>query len=515
MLKSSDINQLKSVGITEDMIYAQLSDLKSGYEFLKIDRAATINNGILRMTEASHDAAIETWKEYCGRGEQRGDAEVAERNHSIVKFVPASGAASRMFKELYEYINTDGEVEPTAEVKRFFDNIGRFAFYEELDRSCLQHKSASVSQLIQRGEYKAVLEVLLDAKYMAYGVKPKGLLSFHKYENEVRTAVAEHLVEGALYAANADREVNIHFTVSQEHMQLFQRLIDNIAAEYETRYNVKYSVSMSVQKPSTDTVALGQYGDVVRNEDGSILLRPGGHGALIENLNDIEADVVFIKNIDNVVPDRLKDTTVEYKQVLAGVLVTYQRQIFEYMRELERGGVTDARRREMLDFAENILCVRAGADDEERGEKYLYRIFNRPIRVCGMVKNEGEPGGGPYLVYDGRGVISPQILESSQIDKANPTAVECMKRSEYFNPVDLVCGVRNHKGERFDLTKFVDRKAGFISEKSKNGKSMKVLELPGLWNGAMSDWNTIFIEVPVATFNPVKTVNDLLREQHI
>lgn len=510
MLSSKDIQQLASVGISEQTVAIQLNDLKNGYSYLKLDGAAQIGKGILRVDSDLQTLAVRKWQEY--RGLNNGN----RVGGKVVKFVPASGAASRMFKDLYEFRNLSSANPEADEIKRFFDNITEFAFYDELNACCLKYKTSSVRQLIAAGDYRTILEVLLDKEYMAYGHLPKGLLSFHKYDNEIRKAISEHLVEGAMYAVDGNRNVNIHFTVSPEHKELFAKYITSIRSEYEKRYRVTYVISMSVQKKSTDTVALGDDGELVREDDGSILLRPGGHGALIENLNDLNADIVFIKNIDNVVPDRLKGTTVEYKELIAGVLVMCQQQIFRYMQQLD-GDVTDADIADMLHFAETVLSI--GQGDNKLGNKhskieYLHRLFNRPIRVCGMVKNEGEPGGGPYLAYNANGNVSPQILESSQIDKSDSEAMACMQNAGFFNPVDLVCGITDYRGNKFDLTKYVDHQTGFISEKSKNGKSMKVLELPGLWNGAMSDWNTIFVEVPVSTFNPVKTVNDLLREQH-
>ena len=327
----------------------------------------------------------------------------------------------------------------------------------------------------------------------------------------------EHLVEGARYAST-NGEAHIHFTVSHEHLPLFKAEVEKRVGKYAEKYQVRYDISFSEQKPSTDTVAANPDNSLFRNEDGSLLFRPGGHGALIENLNDLEADVVFIKNIDNVVPDRLKEDTVTYKALLGGVLVKLQERVFDYLRSLDEATPTKEKLAEMEDFLEHTLwCLppkeKAGWSDQERAD-YLHRKLHRPIRVCGMVKNVGEPGGGPFLAYNQDGTVSLQILESSQIDKTNEAYQRMFSEGTHFNPVDLVCGIIDYKGAAFDLPKFVDPSTGFISTKSKNGRELKALELPGLWNGAMSDWNTVFDEVPLSTFNPVKTVNDLLREQH-
>lgn len=504
MIKPQDISKLKELKIAPEKIETQIYDLQHGYTFLKIDKAASVDEGIISLDDMARFQVIDVWKNFLG-----GDAE-------IVKFVPASGAASRMFKELFEFLDSDCQIIENDYVKRFFDNIEDFAFFDALNDACLVNYQMPVSELISEERYKDIICVLLYGEGLNYGFLPKGLLQFHVYEDHVRTAVLEHLVEGALYTVNKKKQVKIHFTVSPEHLKLFEDHIANERCSYEQEFGVKYNISFSEQKSCTDTVAIDSDGNLFRNADGSILFRPGGHGALIENLNDLDCDIVFIKNIDNVVPDRLKGITVEYKQVIAGVLVSAMKTVHGYMRELD-GAVTRDRLEKMLNWCENTFNIRSvGTDNMSDDElvEYLRDKFNRPIRVCGMVKNVGEPGGGPYLTYNRDGSVSPQILETSQIDKKDQHAVVCMRDATHFNPVDLVCSVRDYKGNKFDLLKYVDPQTGFISEKSKNGVKIKVLELPGLWNGAMSDWNTIFVEVPIATFNPVKSVNDLLREQH-
>ena len=323
-------------------------------------------------------------------------------------------------------------------------------------------------------------------------------------------------MEAALYAAS-NKQAYVHFTISHEHLELFKQKVTEKIAQYEAKYDVKLNISYSEQKPSTDTIAVNPDNSPFRNDDGSLLFRPGGHGALIENLNDLEADIVFIKNIDNVVPDRLKKETIDWKMVIAGKLVELQKQTFDYLHLLDKACYTRAELEEILSFLQhNLFCESSEAKtlDDNALAQYLYDKLNRPMRVCGMVKNVGEPGGGPFLAYNHDGTISLQILESSQIDKSNKDYVKMFTDGTHFNPVDIVCAIKNYKGEPFDLTKHVDKSTGFISSKSKNGRELKALELPGLWNGAMSDWNTIFVEVPLITFNPVKTVNDLLREQH-
>ena len=397
-----------------------------------------------------------------------------------------------------------------------FERIRDFAFREELCDKCKQNEGKNIKTLLAEGNYKAIARNMLAAEGLNYGQLPKGLLLFHNYEDGPRTPMEEHLVEAAMYASS-NGKANVHFTVSHEHLELFKNKVAEKLEKYATQFGVTYNVSFSEQKPSTDTIAANTDNTPFRNADGSLLFRPGGHGALIENLNEIDADIVFIKNIDNVVPDRLKPATVEWKQVIAGVLVTLQAKAFDYLRLLDSGRYTHEQLEEIIRFVQRDLCCRK-TDIKELEDAdlviYLRKKLNRPMRVCGVVKNVGEPGGGPFLTYNQDGTVSLQILESSQIDTANEEYVKMFKNGTHFNPVDLVCATKDYKGNRFNLPDYVDRSTGFISSKSKNGKELKALELPGLWNGAMSDWNTIFVEVPLETFNPVKTVNDLLREQH-
>ena len=407
--------------------------------------------------------------------------------------------------------------EPTTKFEQtFFESIEKFAFYDDLNTACVRTEGKDIPTLIAEGNYKAVVSGLLNVAGLNYGALPKGLLKFHKYEEGSRTPLEEHLAEGAMYAAGKSGKVNVHFTVSTEHRELFKSLVTEKVDAFAKRYGVDYNITFSEQKPSTDTIAADMETQPFR-DNGKLLFRPGGHGALIENLNDLDADVIFIKNIDNVVPDKLKGDTVLYKKLIAGVLVSLQKQAFQYLELLNSGRYTHEQVMDILQFVQKkLFCKNPETKDLEDAELviYLKNKLNRPMRVCGMVKNVGEPGGGPFLAYNSDGTISLQILESSQIDMNNPEAKEMFEKGTHFNPVDLVCAVRDYKGHKFDLAKYVDKATGFISYKSKSGKDLKALELPGLWNGAMSDWSTVFVEVPLSTFNPVKTVNDLLREQH-
>jgi hypothetical protein len=505
MLNAKDLELLAAKGISGEQIEEQLACFVKGFPYLGIAASASVEKGIMLIPQEQQATYMEAWDAYLAK------------NKKILKFVPASGAASRMFKNLFEFLSADYNEPQNAFEKKFFDEIQKFAFYEALNNKCIENESKDIPTLVTNGEYKAVVANLLEAKGLNYGQLPKGLLLFHSYANTSRTAMEEHLAEGAMYAKNNAGDVNIHFTVSPEHKPLFEQLVANKVAEYEEKFSVKYDLSFSVQKPSTDTIAADMENGPFRDKNGNLLFRPGGHGALIENLNDIEADVVFVKNIDNVVPDSFKCSTVIFKKVIAGVLVSLQERIFNYLELIDSGKYTHEQVEEMIHFLQEDLCIK-NPDTKllEDAELILYikNKLNRPLRVCGMVKNVGEPGGGPFLAINLDGTISLQILESSQIDLKDSDKKAMFEKGTHFNPVDLVCALKNYKGEKFNLPEYVDKNTGFISYKSKDGRELKALELPGLWNGAMSDWNTIFVEVPIETFNPVKTVNDLLRAEH-
>jgi len=505
MFDSTDLKQFNEKGTTAASVEAQLELIRKGFPFLELDSAASVGNGILTVSEEQSGSYIRTWDNYCTSG------------HKVTKFVPASGAASRMFKDLFAFLDAEYSIPTTPFEIKFFEGLEKFAFYPELDGCCQKNQGKSASQLVREGKFKEVVANLLNADGLNYGALPKGLLKFHSYNSSSRTPMEEHMAEGALYASGSDGMVHLHFTVSPEHRALFQKLATNSSGAMSKRYGISYDITFSEQKPSTDTVAAAADGGPFRNDNGSILFRPGGHGALIENLNDLDSDIVFIKNIDNVVPDHLKTDTITYKKLLAGILVAAQDKVFSYLRLLESGKYTSEQLRQILAYVTGTLCCRKeGVENMADAElaAWLQSKLNRPIRVCGMVRNVGEPGGGPFLAYNPDGTVSLQILESSQIDLNDSRKKEMFVNGTHFNPVDLVCALRNYKGGKFNLPDYVDKSTGFISSKSKNGRELKALELPGLWNGAMSNWNTLFVEVPLTTFNPVKTVNDLLRPQH-
>ena len=452
MISKADQALLSKKGISAEQVAEQLKTFKTGFPFLKIEAAATIGKGVLAPTQQEIDEYLKVWDNYCAEG------------NAILKFVPASGAASRMFKDLFAFLSAEYDVPTTDFEKNFFANIEKFAFYGDLDETCRKNKGLSVKELVEGGQYKDVVFNLLDFTGMNYGSLPKGLLKFHTYDCCSRTSAEEHFVEGALYAAT-DGVVKLHFTVSPNHKALFEELVAERKAHYEEKFGVKYDITFSEQKQCTDTIAVDAENAPFR-ENGAIVFRPGGHGALIENLNDIDADVIFIKNIDNVVPDRLKADTVTYKKLLAGILVSAQKKAFEYVRLIDSGKYTHEQVEEMIRFLQNDLqCRCSDIKDMEDCDLVLYlrKKFNRPMRVCGMVKNVGEPGGGPFLAYNQDGTVSLQILESSQIDMNNADAKAMFENGTHFNPVDLVCAVKNYNGEKFNLPEFVDKNTGFPS----------------------------------------------------
>lgn len=505
MLTNSDINQLEKKGIKVETVKEQLNRFVTGFPFLKLQGAATPGNGVLVLDDAAVNQSVERWDKYIADG---GEA---------IKMVPASGAASRMFKALFAFVDSDEEVPAEgSDVARVIADIDKFAFIDDLDRSLKELHGLTAKELIARNRYKDVIAGIINPQGLNYGGLPKALLQFHSYAGGARTPLEEQLVEAAQTVAAADGTVKIHFTVSPEHRPKFLEKLDEVVPALEQHLGVKYDISLSEQKASTDTIAANSDNTPFR-ENGRLVFRPGGHGALIENLNELRSPIVFIKNIDNVVPDSQRGDTVRYKKVIGGLLLMVRDKINGYLEKLETGRYTIENLRDMIIFMHDTLNIRHPQmklmDDSELA-LYIKNKLHRPIRVCGVVRNTGEPGGGPYITYDADGSTSPQILESNQIDMANSEYVDMMKHATHFNPVDLVCSLYDAEGRKFNLPDHVDPNTGFISSKSLHGHTLKALELPGLWNGAMSDWNTIFVEVPATTFNPVKTVNDLLRPVH-
>lgn len=503
-----DINQLATKGIEKEKVRNQIQIFKEGIPFVNLVDAAILDKGILKFTVRERSSLINMF-------------EAAKDRLSLLKFVPASGAASRMFKALFNFLDAYDPKKET--LKAYFERtndsdmitfnkgLKDFPFYGAVQKRIKGKASNS-----DEGLYLFVKEMMSEDA-LNYGFYPKGLLPFHDYGDHSATPFEEHLKEASNYA-KVNGEANLHFTISEQHIKMFTKEYGAINERLSQATQTVFNVAYSYQKGSTDTIAVDMDNNPFRNQDGSLLFRPGGHGALIENLNEEEADIIFIKNIDNVVVPAAQDELTKSKKMLAGLLLKVQEKAFAYAKRIDDNDLTADSMLEIKDFLEKDLNVRfvdnyAGFSIGDQIEILKDKI-NRPIRICGMVKNEGEPGGGPFWIKNNHHHVSLQIIESAQIDMSNPKQVDILNNATHFNPVDLVCGVKDYKGEKFNLLNFVDHKQGFITEKTQGGRALKALELPGLWNGAMAYWNTIFVEVPLATFNPVKTVNDLLKPTH-
>ena len=507
---SADFVQVYEHGIPLENIQKQLTIFKKGISKTVLVEPATVSNGILKLSKNDF--------------QQKADFFDAHKSAlKLNKFVPASGAASRMFKFLSEFLN-DFDIEKESinayinrkkdsELSIFIVGMDKFPFFDAVYGK-LKEIFPDFDNLERDYKNYYFIKFLLSPDYFDYANKPKGVLPFHKYKTHIATAAEEHLHECAYYASS-NGVSNLHFTVSEAHQSQFESIIDTVKSEMEKESGTVINTSYSFQNKSTDTIAVDLKNNPFRDKNDKLLFRPGGHGALIENLDNLDADIVFIKNIDNVIQNHIESIAL-YKKTLAGVLVELQQKVFKYLNGIDEGNVKHLD--EIIDFVKNELNI--GVNDgfskytSENKISYLKELLDRPIRVCGMVKNEGEPGGGPFWVQDSKGVVSLQIVESSQVDLANAGQAKILASATHFNPVDLVCGMRNNKNEKFDLTQFVDHNSGFIVEKTQNGKPLKSYELPGLWNGAMAKWITVFVEVPLITFNPVKTVNDLLKDPH-
>jgi hypothetical protein len=499
----ADLRQMKMEGLSVDQVLAQIDLFKRGVFPIKLNRPGTLGDGIVSIPKEDMQEISAIYDEEMGKGR-------------ALKFVPASGAASRMFRDWYEYLER-GSLD-SEEGKVFFGNLNTFAFTGDLS-DVISRDGKNIEEMIKNNKFAEVLVYILTSKGLNYGNLPKALLKFHMYPDGSRAAIEEHLVEAALYTKDSGKICRVHFTVSEEHQKDINDYLAQVTKSYESSYDVKYDITLSAQMSSTNTIAVDLDNCPFRDHEGRLVFRPGGHGALLENLNGIEGDIIFLKNIDNVVPDRLKPATILYKKILGGYLISLQNEIFRYLRLMSKNELDVNTLNELIVFCKRKLHMVFPLLFEELPltEKCstIFKKLNRPIRVCGMVKNEGEPGGGPFWVNEDDGTQSLQIIEETQIDAKSKEQKDIWSSATHFNPVDLVCGVRDYRSQKFDLHEFVDTNAYFISKKSEKGKDLRALELPGLWNGSMAFWNTIFVEIPIETFNPVKTVNDLLRPQHL
>ncbi len=509
----ADLEQMAGLGVPAAEVDRQLRLFASPPPKPRLVRPCRPDDGIARLAPQQHDALLAAWSEAARRGR-------------LLKFVPASGAASRMFSRLEAYLATaaNGESEQPEvtvadnadeDLRRFFDHLPSLALASDLRRS-LQETGDELEALLERQDHPKLVRHLLEPSGLGLLDRPKALIDFHLYPAGPRSAFEEHLIEGRGYLADPDGRCRFHFTVSAAHRPAFDAALERIRSRSSTQS--VHEVSFSVQSPATDTLAVDEANRPFRTDDGRLLFRPSGHGALIQNLDALQGDIVFIKNIDNVSPERNHPTAVLWKRLLAGYLAQLQRQTFELLERLEAGRSDPDLLQEALRFIDTRLTVRqpetlASADAATR-RRYIEDRLDRPLRVCGMVRNVGEPGGGPFWIRDNEGSLSGQIVERAQVDHASPEQQAIWQTATHFSPTDLVCGLRNRRGEPFDLQQFIDPAAVFITEKTHGGRRLKALERPGLWNGAMARWNTAFVEVPLETFTPVKTVFDLLRPEH-
>lgn len=512
MFSSSELKQINNKGLDIDTVNYQLACFEKGFPFIKIVNSASISKGILKFSKSEEMNWVKLYEENFS-------------SMNVVKFIPASGAASRMFKSLIELLSVEQNPDKTipqdnqldTKQEEIFSRIGFFAFGEDLETALLE-EGFELDNLLKEGKYSTIARFILKYPGLNYENLPKALIKFHSYPGFSRTSFEEHLVDAASFIVDKAGVSNLHFTISPEHEVLFVQKLKDVISQYGKKYNVRFNIDFSFQKQATDTIAVDMENKPFRLSDNSLLFRPGGHGALIDNLNELDSDLVFVSNIDNVAPERTKKIILHYKKLLGGVLIHYEQKIFNYLLQLDSPGEPAPELiHELKNFVETDLNIHnemSVSYNQEEWLEYFRKKLNRPIRVCAMVRNAGEPGGGPFFARNEDGTTSLQIVESSQINLEVAENRIIFENASHFNPVDLVCKLTDYKGSKFDLLQFRDMRTGFISQKSNDGRDLKALELPGLWNGAMSDWNTFFVEVPIETFNPVKTLNDLLRPEH-
>jgi hypothetical protein len=501
-----DREQIAREGLSIEEVERQLALFRKGILPVRLNRPCLAGDGIVVLSRQEQEAYLSAYEE-------------ALSTKRFMKFVPASGAASRMFRGWHKALH-DKAFSSETERDLFLKELRKYAFFQDL-REAAAAGGKDIEQLIRRQAVTDLLGLILTEEGLNYGRQPKALLKFHHYAEGSRTALEEHLIEAFLYARDPRKCARVHFTVSREHESAVRQRLTRVINRFESRLDTLFEIGISTQEAVTNTIAVDPQCRPFRDREGNLVFRPGGHGALLRNLNRLDGDVIFLKNIDNCVPDRLKPETVQWKMILAGYLITLQEGIFRRLRLLAARDVREADLAEIVGFCRDKLqlAMPAGFALRPPAERrsFLMGLLNRPLRLCGMVKNEGEPGGGPFWVdpRDGSGNMTPQIIEEPQIDRDEPGQRERWRSSTHFNPVDLVCGIRDYRGEKFDLTQFVDETQSIITGKSEEGRELLALERPGLWNGSMAFWNTLFVETPLAVFNPVKTVRDLLRPQHL
>ena len=505
MLTKTDLQQIENEGLSVQQVVSQLETFAKGIPPATIVTPASIGNGIEQFDESSKKKLVALYED-------------SKSKKTIVKFVPASGAATRMFKFLFEFLDAFNPDEETfnrfvkkgnhKQLEVFAKSLKYFPFVNEV-RKKIRENYPEYKQSRKGARIQNFVKSMLEEEGLNFGNMPKGLIPFHKYKKYATTAFEEQLYESALYATSKT-DAYLHFTFAEKHVGLFKEEFEAVKNRLSKKTKTEFHISYSFQKPETNTIAVTLDNKPFRDQSGALVFRPSGHGALLENLNQVKADIVFVKNIDNVTAEEYAQDIAEYKKMLAGKLLLVQEKTFRFLKLLKKDTVPDEDISEIKSFLWNELNIK----DIPSSKEGLFLALNKPIRVCGVVKNTGAPGGGPFWVKQANGTTSLQIVEMAQIDTADPHQVNLVKEATHFNPVDLVCGVKDFEGNKFDLTEYRDPDTGFISKKSQFGRPLKALELPGLWNGAMADWITIFVETPIITFNPVKTINDLLRPQH-
>jgi hypothetical protein len=518
LFTKADLEQMKQLGITEEEARRQMAILEKGPRLVSLQRPCTPGDGIIVLNTKDQSRLLALWEETAAKG-----------RFSV--FLPASGAATRMFAFLQrirnqlDRVTLDKIAKKSSEMSSdrrdlqvFMESLREFAFFEPL-AEVMDRAGISLPDQLNSGDYTVILDFLIEAQGLNYASLPKGLIPFHRYSDHYRTALEEHLVE-AIHTLRDDKQCcRVHFTVAPENEKEVENHGREAAARYTERFGVQYELSFSLQSPATNTLAVDYKNRPFRRPDGSLLFRPGGHGALLQNLNRCQGDIVFIKNIDNVVNDDRRDLVIHHQRILAGMLVELQDAIFSYLRGLRAGSIGDQGIQEVLEFVTRHLGASLSEDfmscSQEEKVSRLFRLLHRPLRVCGMVKHRGEPGGGPFWVEDTAGRLSLQIVENAEIDQDSSEQVVIFGASTHFSPVQIVCGLRDYMGQPFDLAQFADSEAVFVTRKTEYARELKALEFPGLWNGGMAYWNTVLVEIPEETFNPVKTINDLLRPGHL
>jgi Domain of unknown function (DUF4301) len=499
LFTQKDLRQIDKLGLTPRDVERQMAIYHHGPNYLKLNRPCSINNGILSITKAAMNELIKLY-------------EKEAINFKLLKFVPASGAASRMFAEWFSALEKGGFDSPVLN-QSFLRDLKKYPFYSLLE----QNKRAS--EFIEKKNIKSLLDFILSASGLNYGWLPKALIPFHLYSaGEARTALEEHLFEAVQYVRGAGNVCHLHFTISQEHKKDVTKKIKAVKSKYENLYRIKYKISSSVQSPSTNMLAVDENNLPLRDAAGNLIFRPGGHGSLLKNLQNLDADFIFIKNIDNIVPEKLLKKIIPYKKMLGGLALQIQQEIFAILRQIENDEPDSTQIEKIKNYCSriNIIFPRSiGRQSLKQQKQIIFSLLNRPLRVCAIVRNDGEPGGAPFWVEERDGNQTLQIVENGHVDKSKPEQMAVWSKAKYFNPVDLVCCMKNYGGEKFNLDNYVNPDAYLITIKNEKGRSLKALESPGLWNGGMAYWNTVFVELPIIVFNPVKTVNDLLRREHL